>query len=504
MKKICVTALILIICIYFTACSQENMDPGGNKNQNENSSGEILKETSEATTEIERPEIPGGTNYGGYEFNISVPEPEIIDLIRAIYIEQQNGDTMDDAVYKRNRLIEDMLNIKITPVIGSGHWLTDHSAALKKTIQAGEDAFDAIDGAYQPMLAFNGCLINLYNVPNMNLSKPWWDQRMIDDLSYTNSKLYYIIGDMGYFGMSGVMCMLFNKQLFENNGFEYPYEKVRQGKWTLGEFSKLVKESSRDLNGDGIMDESDCWGYSGNSGEVLWSMLGCGEKAIGFDEEGTPSVNSMSERHIQVISALSGLMSDKNYVLLVENMKSSDPYGAIDAARRESRLLFFKTTVAGISSMRTLEYDFGVVPQPKFDENQPEYRSPATSYSSGSSAVSIPVTNSDLERTGMILEAMSGYSTDIIIPALIDVALKSKYTRDEESSEMIELILKTKMFDPLMEYGWGRLSFGGLYWDIYSNLTLKGAENFVSAIEKQLSKTEKDRENFIKVFDEMN
>ena len=457
---------------------------------------------------IERPAIPDGTDYGGYALRVLGSDPTYMNHVAEIYAEAETGDTMNDAVYKRNRLIENMLNINIiTKTCPPSDWLPGYNRFVSsaiKIIQAGEDAFDIIDGEYQPSLAFTGCLANLYDVPNMNLSKPWWDQRMIKDLSYEKKKLYYIIGDIGHFGMTGTMCCLFNKQMFEDNGFEFPYEKVRQGKWTFDEYAKLIKDAARDLNGDGAMDENDQWGLYGNVGSLLWCMLGCGEKVISVDQNGVPFINSMNERHIQVVTALCELISDKDRVLLAENMKLPDPYEAFGKMRTDGRVLFFNSTVVGIQGNRSLEYDFGIVPMPKFDENQSDYRSPATSYSSGASSISIPITNANVERTGTILEAMSGYSTDIIIPALIDVALKSKYTRDEESAEMINLILRTKMFDPLMEYGWGRLSWSGLYWDVYCDITQKGADKFVSMLEKQMPKAEKDTAKFIDTFGEMN
>jgi hypothetical protein len=231
-------------------------------------------------------------------------------------------------------------------------------------------------------------------------------------------------------------------------------------------------------------------------------MFGGGEQVISMDKDGLPFVNSMSERHIQVISKVSGLMSDTTSVFLIENFKGKgDPYEAIGKAVGDGNVSMFHTTVAGIPNLRSHEFDFGILPFPKLDENQSEYRNLATSYSSGASSVSIPITASNLERTGLIIEAMSGYSTDIIIPALMDVSLKSKYTRDEESWEMIELILKTKSFDALIEYGWGRIVFGGLYWDVYSTITIKGFDNFVSSLEKQTAKTETDMEKFINTFD---
>lgn len=503
-NKIRYAALFLICALMFALVS---CAAGSDKNVQRTGGGNASKSEADEveSVKIERPNIPEGTNYGGAEFRALVPDAAVTRIGDEIYAEEESGDVLNDAVYTRNRLVEDMLNIKITTVMGQGHWLADLPKQVRNVVQAGDDVYDIMDGVYQPPLAFEGLLINLYKVPNMDLSKPWWDQRMIEDLSYRKSQLYYIIGDIGYFGMSGVMCTLFNKQLFSDNGFDFPYDKVREGAWTLDEYSKLIRAAALDLNGDGKMDETDQWGSYGNSGTVLWSMLGCGENVVALDQDGVPFINSLSDRHVQVVTALGTLTSDKNVFLLAENIKSSsDPYDLLGIATKNGHFLFFSSTLAQIQGQRALEYDFGVIPYPKFDENQPEYRSPATSYSSGASSISIPVTNSNTERTGMILEALSGYSTDIIIPALIDVALKSKYTRDEDSAEMVEIILRTKFFDRLMEYGWGSISWGGLYWNVYSQLTLKGADTFVSAVEKQMSKADADTEKFISTFDELN
>jgi len=495
MKKI--TAIILFICIIsILSCVQDNAS-GDNNTPNTPS-------YYETETDIERPNIPEGTNYGGYVVTVLVPEPAINNVMREIYVEEESGDTLDDAVFKRNRLVEEMLNIEIKTVTGPGHWLVEFPQYVLRIIQADENAFDIIDGVYQPLLAYQGCLENLYKVPNMNLSKPWWDQRMIEDLSFKNSKLYYIIGDIGHYGMSGVFSFVFNKQICDDNGYEYPYEKVRQGTWTFEEFSKLIKTTVRDLNGDGSLDHNDQWGYWTNSGGVTGILSGSGELRIGLDRNGVPFLNSLNERHIQVVNAAAALMSDPNYVLLVENIKGMDGYEAVIKMMDEGRVLFFVTTVQNIPNLRSYEYDFGIIPNPKFDEKQDRYYNTATSYSSGANSFSIPVTNPDLARTGMILEALSGYSTDIIIPALIDVALKSKFTRDADSGEMIEIILGTKFFDIVTEYGWGGIAFRNLYWDIYSDITAKGAGNFTSDVAKYMERTEQDLEDFINTFDELN
>ena len=495
--------LFALVLLALTACSSGDAGKTDGGIKPDATSGEAA---TEAAT-LERPPVPEGTDYGGFEFRVLIPEAYLGGLgdgtFAEVYSGEENGEPLNDAIYKRNSIVEDLLNIKIKTVVSTS-WHTMPNS-IKKSVQAGDDDFDAIDGAYQPAIAYAGCLANLYKVQNMDLAKPWWDQRMIETLSYKKSKLYYISGDIGYYDKYGIACILFNKRLFADNGLDYPYEKVRSGAWTLDEFAALIKNAGRDLNGDGKMDENDLWGLTENSGASLRMLLGCGERIIELDGDGMPYLGAISERHIKAVMAIGELLSDKNNVLIGDSGQLkhfADCYAAMDAVSKNGQALFMGGQIVSIPSFREMEDDFGVIPFPKFDKSQPNYHAWVVSYGNGS-AYSIPVTNTDLSRTGMIFEVMCGYSTDIIIPALIDVSLNSKFTRDEESAEMLGLIFKSKIYDFAVEYGWGGIVWQNLYANVYSQLTLKGADKFVSSIEKETAKAEEQMEKFINAFDEM-
>jgi len=64
--------------------------------------------------------------------------------------------------------------------------------------------------------------------------------------------------------------------------------------------------------------------------------------------------------------------------------------------------------------------------------------------------VSIPITNSDPGQAGLILEAMAYYSVDTLTHAYYDLALNSRYIRDEESSEMFDIMFASTVYD----FGW--------------------------------------------------
>ena len=78
-----------------------------------------------------------------------------------------------------------------------------------------------------------------------------------------------------------------------------------------------------------------------------------------------------------------------------------------------------------------------MVPYPKYDEAQDGY---PVKTSGGTSIFAAPITSSGSEKVGAVLEAMSyeGYKT--VTPAYYEIALKIKYSSDDETSRMLDLI----------------------------------------------------------------
>ena len=91
-----------------------------------------------------------------------------------------------------------------------------------------------------------------------------------------------------------------------------------------------------------------------------------------------------------------------------------------------------------------MEYDFGVLPNPKFDESQERY---STCVSGAGSMVIVPKSCTDTEYVGTMLEAMAALSYDMITPDLIDVLASTKNVRDPESSEIVQMIIRSRNFD---------------------------------------------------------
>jgi hypothetical protein len=131
-----------------------------------------------------------------------------------------------------------------------------------------------------------------------------------------------------------------------------------------------------------------------------------------------------------------------------------------------------------------MEADFGIVPIPKWDESQADYRCTVNFHVS--TCITIPITDGDPERTGVFLEALGCKSKYTLQPAYYDIALNGKYVRDEESSDMLDIIFANRVYDI------GLIGdFAGIRGTI-DTMVDKDDRNFVSQMEKARPKIEKD------------
>jgi hypothetical protein len=106
----------------------------------------------------------------------------------------------------------------------------------------------------------------------------------------------------------------------------------------------------------------------------------------------------------------------------------------------------------------------------------------------------VPSNAPDIERTGMILEALCYESTDTVIKAYYEVLLKTKISRDDESEKMLDIMFQNRWYN-LSSVFYNSVLFGSL-----NDLSRKSGADIVSWIEKNenkiMSEIEKNNEAF--------
>lgn len=382
---------------------------------------------------------------------------------RDIYAETITGDVIGDAVYNRNKKIEEQYNFVVVE-----HGSSDPATEAKNSIMAETDEFDMICIRIKDhitSLVNSGFLYDLNTVELMDLSQPYYDQHAMTFLSIAN-KQFAVTGDLLTMDNDATRCALFNKVMFNNLQLaddpavgDTLYNLVKDGKWTLDKLEACSILATKDLNGDNQMTDEDQWGMANEVFNAL-ALYNAGGNVLFVKDPATdiPSYAAYNEKSISAFQRIIPLVR-------AEHSKwYSNAYTEVHPFFQSGRILFHLAQLSEVTLYRSMEIDFGIIPLPKYDEAQDRYYSPVTAY--GSNCISIPVTASDLNRTATIIEALSCESMYTVTPAYYDVTLESKMLRDEESVEMLDIILNTTMFE--LGYIW---TWGGIYSTICNSVT---------------------------------
>ena len=60
---------------------------------------------------------------------------------------------------------------------------------------------------------------------------------------------------------------------------------------------------------------------------------------------------------------------------------------------------------------------------------------------------SVPISVADPEMVSIIVEALNCESYKQVVPAYYETSLKNRYSRDEESAQMLDLLMECRVFD---------------------------------------------------------
>jgi hypothetical protein len=112
---------------------------------------------------------------------------------------------------------------------------------------------------------------------------------------------------------------------------------------------------------------------------------------------------------------------------------------------QNNQALFMDCTFFYLTSLRNMESDFGILPYPKYTAQQDKYYSRMEGCDLFFMPISAPQEN--LDRTSVILEALCSDSAKSVVPVYYDIALKTKFTRDDESAEIIDILFENRVFD---------------------------------------------------------
>ena len=449
--------------------------------------------TQNETTVEEVTEIPDGlpeVSYKGQTFRVIIPDGMELD----IYTEDhETSEPLHDAVFQRNKAVCDRFGIEIEV---STDEYSAVNATISRSVKAGSDDFDLcfVQMVAGSALAQSNLVLPFEKLPYVNLEQPWWDKDIWNGFSIRNN-LMMVNGDISPASFSITSCMYFNKTMFDRLDLEYPYELVRQGKWTLDKLYELTKDVTHDEDGDGkITADStrDVYGLSSWYLDVPYSFYyAAGGMLVSKDQDDVPYYDPQLERDTEIYKKIYDVIITNNAYL-----ETSIPdFPNVAKTFSDGRALFLDAKLSTADELREMDNEFGILPVPKFSEAQSDYKS---FVNGASSMVCVPATvSSDAKReyVSIITEALASEAYRTVTPVLKEKYLKRKITRDAESADMIDYVVRNRVFD--MAYVNMHDGVGSYVRDL-----LASKSTDISSTFKKYAKTAKKRvESIVKAFD---
>ncbi len=439
-KRILAMLLAALILASTVAC---NSASGDETTSTEDTSTQTVAETEETEplTESEKraqakddlPEI----TFNGADFRVSTKESWKSEVM----VEDLTGDVVNDAIYDRNAVIAERFAVNIVPIVTPEGDMYTQVNNVKNSVMAQDDAFDlaATYAMTAGTIINEGYYMNWNDMPYNDFSKPWWLSN-INECFSVGDKMFTVVGDMCFSLLEYTYCTYYNRTKGDTYGLtETLLQDVKDGKWTIDYLLNLTKEIYEDTDGNGNRDKEDFYGFVAHTGTDLMIYTYAFDIPLtSRNTDGIPEISIYSEKMITAVEKVTQLYWESNGSYIAEIADAPKLFAAGNA------MFYTSLFMRAFNNLRDMEDDFTILPFVKFDETQEIYM---TSAMDNYSVLGIPITCKNTDMVSVITESLNVESYRSVFPAYYDKALKGKYARDEESIEMIDLVMAGRNFD---------------------------------------------------------
>ena len=491
MKSKHITARLLsLLCmtVLMTSCGETETDTSIDTQSHTVPTTETEALDAEMTDLEKRQSIPDNLpewDWDGKEFRIICTEEYGVN--EEFWTEEQNGDQCNDAIYARNEKIESRFNVKVG-ILPQGMIHSETPAFFNRMVLAGDDAAELCSYvdymSYIPVGA--GTCMNITDIEYIDLDQPWHN-KLANDGATINGKLYTICSDLSISSMTYTYAIFFNTRLAADYDMdpEFLYNLVREGEWTIDKFIELTRDLYVDSNGDGKKDMGDTYGFGyqiTNPGDV-W-LTAFDQPLTEVQKDGSLEIAFMSEKTDAALTKIRDYQQNSTGFFKYGTQYDEERYFA------GGTLVFAPLRFnAAFKALRDMTDVYSILPYPKWDTAQKQHY---TNADDKFQVFSVPQTVSDPTFVGMIYEALCAESYRNVYPAYYDVALKSKYSSDPSTAEMIDILMAGRKFAAAFQFG--QKQFAGLPY-IFREMLLNPSVELASkwaTVEKEISANMED------------
>ena len=403
-------------------------------------------------SETSEPDPFAEFDYGGDNINIYTSINVATGVGNSNYLiegpAEETGDIVSDSAFFRNRAVEEILNIDLTFEQLDADY-SSCSTPIKKIIMAGDDVYDIIINDLYPManLSIDGNFLNVADAPYIDYERNYWYKGYMEQLSLDGGAHQYIMaGDFFIDVLRSAHALYFNKNLLASvyDDGDVLYNEVLNDTWTYEKMLSYTQEFYQDLNGNGQTDSADQFGLvvMQTWGPSIPFIISADLEYVERSDDGTMTLAMNNERSVRLLEVLNDIFyspATGNAIDIFADSVDQDQ-DTNNLFKSGRALILGYNRLGSFDDLRDMKDEVGILPYPKFDENQENYIS--SSHDTTEIGV-IPITNAKLDMTCATLEVLMRETQKTVLPAYYETGLKIKYSRDDLSSQMIDIIHDT-------------------------------------------------------------
>ncbi len=366
--------------------------------------------------------------------------------------EEEKGERVNDSVFSAQRNVEERLNVTLDYYrkIVQYNDRNNVNAEISASVLANDKAYDIYGGRNLISLMLEDAyLLDLSDVPHLDFEKPWWNRSQLNMMP--GNKVFVASGDGSLSIIKHTFCILFNQDQLNDFGVKDDlYLLMENGKWTLDKLAEIAALGYKDVNGNALADYGDCFGLTlGDSNKILGFQFTCGGSVVEKSKSGY-EIQYGSERMEAIFEKTLKLLNETSGVLMPlgnseSNTLSVASFGGnyADKTFMEGNALMTASLVGDAAViLGEAKFSYGLLPYPKFDENQENYISCCQR-----NAFFSLLAYADKELSGAILEAWSSEAYRSIQPTYFETTLKARYSSDSKMATVFDLLRETLRFE---------------------------------------------------------
>ncbi|MBQ8578798.1 MAG: hypothetical protein IJ449_12680 [Clostridia bacterium] len=443
------------------------------------------------TERVAAPDDLPDVSYEGETFTVLYRGAGATYAVTDVIIEETNGEIVNDSAFERNAKLEEKYGITL-----AGIEKEEPSELAKQEIMSGSSSFDIMTDKMTILntLAVEGYLCDWYSLDCFDPADAWWDENAAEGLSI-GGQLYMMVSDISMNASSRARYLYINKKIAANYDLTVPYDLVREGKWTFDRLNEMICAVSSDLNGDGVMDGEDLYGMLTENSKFFLS--GCGIIFTEKDADDLPYLSFINDRSVSVLTDVKALLDNKKNTLSYEEAAkgkdTSDFAHIYDYGRAlfaSDHFLFVQNGANVASQFSDMTSEYGIVPNPKYDEAQPDYYHLMDEHAC---AWAIPTTNTNPEKTDIIMNWWGYLSSNTLVDAFYETTIKYKRLNAPEDAEMLDIVRGSVRYEIATIADLGVM-------DVLNSAFTSG--NLMSSYEKKSKTIEKKFEKLIAAYTE--